>query len=313
MNTELQDHRRERGIPNSVFRTWKLSYDQMKEQDPRAAEMLSLMAMLDRQQIPETLLRRQGEGDLEFLTGLGILDGLSLITKEVGKETLTVHRLVQLSVHVWLEQHQQKVRYEEEALALIADTFPNGEHENKKICESLLPHAQSVLRYETVSEKNRIQRGKLLYNIGWFDWRQGRYDVAYERVSEAHNLNEKLLGQDDIETLGSLSLLGLVVQYQGKYEAAEEMNRRALEGREKVLGMEHPSTLISVSNLAGVLRTYLPQKSKGSILITSRNRDAVSRLTGRPDRVLKIEQLGKDDARNLLRKKLPNDKSDEED
>jgi hypothetical protein len=114
-------------------------------------------------------------------------------------------------------------------------------------------------------------------------------------------------------SMTSVSNLALVFRYQGKYEEAEEMNRRALEGSEKVLGMEHPSTLISVSNLAGVLRTYLPQKSKGSILITSRNRDAVSRLTGRPDRVLKIEQLGKDDARNLLRKKLPNDKSDEED
>jgi hypothetical protein len=44
LSMELQDHRREREIPNSVFRTWKLSYNQMREQEPRAATLLSLMA-----------------------------------------------------------------------------------------------------------------------------------------------------------------------------------------------------------------------------------------------------------------------------
>lgn len=64
---------------------------------------------------------------------------------------------------------------------------------------------------------------------------------------------------------------------------------------------------------SAALSTYLPQKSTGSVLITSRNRDAASRLTGRAERVLKIEQLNTDDTQDLLQKKLPNDKSNEED
>lgn len=86
------------------------------------------MAMFERQQIPELLLRRREERDVDFVTASGALDGLSLITREVGKETFAMHRLVQLSVHVWLEQRNEKARYEEEALAVLADKFPKGEY-----------------------------------------------------------------------------------------------------------------------------------------------------------------------------------------
>jgi hypothetical protein len=82
-------------------------YNQIREQEPRAAEMLSLIAMLD-QQIPELLLRECNESDIELFTAIGSLNRLSSITKEIDKETFTIHRWVQLSVHFWLEQHNRR-------------------------------------------------------------------------------------------------------------------------------------------------------------------------------------------------------------
>ena len=255
LRTELQDHRRERGFPNSVFRTWKLSFDLIREREPRAAEMLSLMAMLDRQKIPETLLRRKGERDIDFVAAIGTLNSLSLITKEVGKATFAIHRLVQLSVHVWLEQHNEKQRYATEALALLADRFPSGEHENRETCELFLPHTQAVLQLQFVSQSSTIHRATLLRNIGWFDWRQGRYDLAHKKNLEAYEINRERLGAEHPDTLITASILASVLGDQGKYEEAEEMNRRALEGYGKVLGAEHPYTLTSVANLATALRS----------------------------------------------------------
>jgi tetratricopeptide (TPR) repeat protein len=254
LRTELQDHRRERGFPNSIFRTWKLSFDLIREQEPQAAAMLSLMAMLDRQKIPETLLRRKDERDINFVTAIGTLNGLSLITKEVGKETFAIHRLVQLSVHVWLEQHNEKQRYAMEALALLADRFPNGEHENRETCELFLPHTQAVLQHQFVSQSSTIHRATLLRNIGWLDWRQGRYDLAHKKNLEAYEINRERLGAEHPDTLVIVSILASVLRGQGKYEEAEKMSRRALEGYEKVLGADHPHTLTSVDNLANVLR-----------------------------------------------------------
>ncbi|KAI9766778.1 MAG: hypothetical protein M1840_006253 [Geoglossum simile] len=61
LTTELVDPRRQQGTPSSVFLTWKLSFDQISKEEPRAAEILSLMAFLDGQGIPEGVSpRREG-------------------------------------------------------------------------------------------------------------------------------------------------------------------------------------------------------------------------------------------------------------
>jgi len=48
LDEDLPDPRRYPTSENSVIRTWKLSFDQIAKQRPRAAELLSLMAVLDR-------------------------------------------------------------------------------------------------------------------------------------------------------------------------------------------------------------------------------------------------------------------------
>ena len=254
LSQELQDPRRPRGFPNSVFRTWKLSFDQILAQEPPTAKLLSLMVMLDPQRIPEKLLRRPAEREVDFRMAIGTLDGFALISQEIGGETYAIHPLVQASVHYWLEQRSEKGHYAGQALQLLAEEFPNGEHEHKETCESMLAHAQAVLCHKCISEDDMRHRAALLYNIGWFNWRQGRYVSAYEAASESYNIYQERAEDVANARLNGLSLLALVLRGQGKYEAAEEMNRRALKGREKVLGVKHPDTLTSVSNLAGVFR-----------------------------------------------------------
>jgi hypothetical protein len=57
LDKELNGPRRNEESVNSVFRIWKVSFDQISQQRPRAAELLSLPAMLDRQGIPRFLLK----------------------------------------------------------------------------------------------------------------------------------------------------------------------------------------------------------------------------------------------------------------
>jgi hypothetical protein len=169
--------------------------------------MLSLMAMLDRQQIPEKLLRKDDDEDLEVSNAIGTLYGLFLITKGVTEETLSMHRLVQLSIHAWLEQHDQKAYYAEDALTFLAKTFPNGEHENRQACETLYPHAQAALLNRYVSRASLKSRATLLCHISWFDWRQGRYNQSYKMSLEICRINQEILSQHDPQTLLGLSLL----------------------------------------------------------------------------------------------------------
>ncbi|KAI4126843.1 MAG: hypothetical protein LQ347_004817, partial [Umbilicaria vellea] len=224
---DLQDHRRQRGFPNSVFRAWKILFKQMLKQDPLAAELLSLIAMLDPLRIPQTLLERSAEKKIDFWTAI---------------------------MHYWLEQRSEKADYTGKALRLLAEELPSGEHKHRETCELMLAHAQAVLRYDCVVKDDLGHRAALLYSLGSFDWRQGRYISAYRGASEAYEINRKRSGEAATVTLDSLSLLAFVLTCQGKYEAAEKENRQALDGYDKVLGDEHPDTLISVYNLACLLR-----------------------------------------------------------
>jgi hypothetical protein len=180
LNKSLPDNRRDDEASNSVLQTWKLLFDQIQRQHPRAAQMFSLMAVLDRQGIPKFLLQRDKERESELIIVLEVLQAFSLITAESGGETFILHRLVQLFTISWLELQNEKEHLQEEALQLLSTNFPNGEYKNRKICEILSPHAQIILNYYYTSDSSLLHLATLLYNSAWFEWRQGRYNIAHQ-------------------------------------------------------------------------------------------------------------------------------------
>jgi tetratricopeptide (TPR) repeat protein len=200
-------------------------------------------------------IAKKGERDVDFSSAVGALHDLSLITKEVEEDKFSIHRLVQLSIHAWLEQHHQKVYYSEHALQMLAEKSPREKYETDRgqTCVALYPHVQAILQYRYISESSMESLGDLLHKISLFDLQQGRYDLAYARIPQAYDLGRKLRGEDDCDTLARLSLLGLTAKSQGKYKAAEECFWQALGGQKKVLGMEHEDTLATILNLASVL------------------------------------------------------------
>src|SRR5436190_23859919 len=123
---DLRDHQ----VPNSVISTWKLSYDQIRKQNPRAAELLSIISVFDRQSVPEFILRKKNDSVVNFWMALRTLKAFALITANVEGKSFEMHRLVQLSIKKWLETNGEMERWKGEALQLLSLSFPNGEHEN---------------------------------------------------------------------------------------------------------------------------------------------------------------------------------------
>lgn len=262
LSQELQDTRRPRGFPNSVFRTWKLSFDQILSKEPWTARLLAVIAMLDPQRIPKKLLRPLAEREVDFRMAIGTLSGFALISHGVDGETYSIHPLVQASLHYWLEQRSQKVDVASQALQLLAHEFPDGTYEHRETCESMLAHAQAVLCHECVSDNHILKRALLLYKVGSFSYTQGRYASAYREAFEAYTIYKEFSGEDASNTLQSLTLLALVLRDQGEYDIAEKMSRQALKGYEKTMGIEHPSTLSTVDAMASVYRRALEGREK---------------------------------------------------
>ena len=107
LNEDLGDLRRDKESENSVVKTWKISFDLISEREPRAAEILSLMAVLDRQSILESLLRNPSDQTVGFMKALGTLLAFSLIKAGRDGAGYQLHRMVQLATQNWLQMQDQ--------------------------------------------------------------------------------------------------------------------------------------------------------------------------------------------------------------
>jgi hypothetical protein len=92
---------RDQDIPNAVAISWMLSFDPIRQHNPRAANILSLMTFFDRQAIPESLLKDTNETSLSSTGAIGKLLAFSLITKNVISTQYDVHRIAHLISQAW--------------------------------------------------------------------------------------------------------------------------------------------------------------------------------------------------------------------
>lgn len=261
LEQEYYDPGRDLDTQNSIFLTWKISFDQIRRQKSRAADILSLMAVVDRQSIPVMLLRTITESNVDFDTAMGNLKAFSLVTEEKTGAVYSVHRLVQLSMQRWLELQHAQIEWYEKALNAAHECCPeHGGYESWAIWEMLYPHAQIVLGFSLESEVCLLQRASVLYRVSHYENLQGQFRAAFEKILESLRIQRALLGDKHVDTLRSMNLLALIFSGLQKYDEAEETNRQTLKLREEVLGEEHPATWESRSNLAS---TFVRQKKLG--------------------------------------------------
>ncbi|KAM0272873.1 hypothetical protein ACHAQH_008539, partial [Verticillium albo-atrum] len=103
LSEEFEADGRDSETPRAVTETWIISFEQIREQNAFAGELLSLMGFFDRQAIAAEFLAfysHQHDGDrdeIEMTKALGVLKAFSLVT-EANDQTFDIHRLVQ---HFW--------------------------------------------------------------------------------------------------------------------------------------------------------------------------------------------------------------------
>ena len=248
------DLRRCPGVPNSVIRTWQISFLKIKERKAAAANLLSRMCFLDRQGIPEFLFYDEnGELSLDFEEEVEMLIKFSFVTTEKERKTFTIHRLVQLATTNWITIHGEigeVGRIQEHVLGLVWRHYPDGEYEDWKKCELLEPHAQIVSAYTFDSKNFKLQQASILHKNAWYAIGQGRFKISEEKNSRALTLRKSCLRVDHPATLASLSLLAKTYFKEGYWDKAEKLEVEVLEKTKRVLKADHPDTLTSMANLA---------------------------------------------------------------
>ena len=146
------DLRRDPDIPNAVITTWRISFEHIRSRNPFAAEVLSLLGVLDRQHIPRYILNSLKPDQLEVDEALSQLIAHCLVKSEINREFLEIHPLVEAALHAWMSGCEKLAHWLRVATIIFDQVFPKDLHGNVgnwSRCNLLVPHALKVIQTST--------------------------------------------------------------------------------------------------------------------------------------------------------------------
>ena len=258
LKQDVGDSRRDGRASNSIIATWQISFEYIRQEVPRAARLLSLMSLFDRQGIPESILQSHYEIEYEdelanFEDDIYTLMSFSLVKMSTDSKQFEMHRLVQLSTKKWLELRHELENWKEKYAILLNYNYPTNTYYNWAECQALFPHVQAAVGCRPASEEPLEEWANVLYKASRYASEMGQFNIAQEMDRNALETREIILGLEHPKTLSTACNLGWVLYKQGKYQEAEVMQRQTLERQEMVLGPEHLDTLLSLNNLGLLL------------------------------------------------------------
>ncbi|PVH82050.1 TPR-like protein [Cadophora sp. DSE1049] len=247
--------RRERSL-ESVATTWIVSFNYIREQSPRAAEILSLMSVLDRQSIPMSLIIGDDENETLFDIAIGYLDNFSLITMNEGRKSCSMHRLVQAVTNEWLASGEIEwyQKWGSVALKILSERFPDGKFESWPTCSTYMPHVRTVLSLDVaIDTSNILARANLLSHTSLYLFYSSKYANAKADAQESLVLYQSIFPQVCVDSLRVQDQMALILHHLGHDSSAEDLYRQTLLGLEELLGPKHLDTIRTVANLAYII------------------------------------------------------------
>lgn len=262
---KLLEHRfvdtgREARSLESVATTWLMSFQQIKSENPRAANLLFVMSLMDRQSIPSSLIMAENENLVEFEEAVGTLVAYSFVSVDDSGINYSMHRLVQTVTRAWLEDdHGDRLVIESQALGLLSSRFPDGEFETWETCSQYLPHAESVLFHtlESQVDTQRLNAAELLTNLAWYFKGQGKFDLARANTEQALEILRRAGTEETRNFLRAKRMFATILDLQGHPEEAIELFREVLKAEEILYGPDDLETLETVDELAKTLANTL--------------------------------------------------------
>jgi hypothetical protein len=273
LRSDKGDLGRQDGVSNSVVVTWQVTFEQIRREQPRAANLLSLMSQFQARNIPEIMLHSyddddttpeedsdidsiaigsESDGEMErndFENDMDVLRGYSLVSvSAVG--LCEMHSLVQFCTRLWISEFGNPARWSRLFMKLAADHFPSGAFDTWAVCQSLLPHIEPLLERKLREESIVNSWSQVLTNVSWYMLMIGEYSRAEMLAESAVEARRCILGFDHPHTLTSMANLAATYRDQGRWEEAEKLEVEVMETRKSKLGLDHPDTLTSMANLA---------------------------------------------------------------
>ncbi|PMD56971.1 uncharacterized protein K444DRAFT_565764 [Hyaloscypha bicolor E] len=253
----------------TLYSTWQLSFNHVKQQNELSAKLLQLWAYFDNQDIWFELLRHSDSEDpnwireltkdeLSFNSAVRVLCNHGLADANVDSQGwiessgYSMHGCVHSwTVHVLNQEWNQGLA--RLALKFVGSHVPANEADKWWLTQRrLLKHAARCSYMILSGVVTGVDIEWVCLHLGNLYQQQGKLSDAEKMYLRARQGYEKALGPKHTSTLGTVNNLGILYENQGKLGEAEKMYVRALQGYEVARGPKHLSTLDTVNNL-GIL------------------------------------------------------------
>jgi Tfp pilus assembly protein PilF len=278
----LQDY------PNrSVWTTWAISYQAIREKHEATADLLLLWSFLDNKDLWHGLfaaacassgvvarmlagwIGELASSEIRFSGAMQLLRNYSLVEEVADTSSYATHPVV----HQWAQHSQSRcfaAQLSRLSVVTVGWSVPaSSSRDYATLQRRLLPHAQACSRQMAKKETGRNYRldddnhGALdedeqdtvldaIHLLGLLYADQGKLGEAEQMYERALRGKEEALGPTHTSTLDTVNNLGALYADQGKLGKAEQMYERALRGKEEALGPAHTSTLDTANNLGAL-------------------------------------------------------------
>jgi tetratricopeptide (TPR) repeat protein len=253
----------------TLYSTWQISFDRVREQNKLSAMLLRLWAYFDSHDLWFELLRNTDaddpewirkltEDEMDFHAAMRVLSDHGFVEVEMSSQEQFESRGYSIHgcVHSWtihvLNQFWDHTM-EKLSLKLVASHVPEKATAQWWVTQRrLLQHATRCT--DRILNDSIANEGmeESLQNLGSLYADQGKLDQAEKMYQRALQGWEKSLGPDHASTITTVNSLGNLHIRQSKLDEAEKMFQRALQNLEITQGPDDISTLSTVNNLGNL-------------------------------------------------------------
>ena len=240
----------------TLYSTWQISFDNIKQWNPLSANLLRLWAYFDNQDLWFELLRHSDSEDPEWLreltkdelsfdgavrvlSNLGLVEVATSSQEWIESKGYSIHGCV----HSWtIHALNQEWNCDLARLAVkfVGAHVPTEEEGQLWLIQRrLLQHAARCSYMFSNSLVANDGLADECHNLGLLYADQGKLVEAEQMYQRALQGYEKAWGPDYTSTLFMVNNLGNLYRNQGKLVEAEQMYQQALLGYEKVWGPDH--------------------------------------------------------------------------
>ncbi len=257
-----------RGKPDSVYpysvsTTFALSFKQVEQIHPAAAELLRLCAFLHPDAIPELLIV-QGEAHLGSVLGPVVIDPLqlnevfailgrfSLIRRSLDTHTVALHRLLQVVLRSLMDEQTQQI-WAERTILIVNQMLPEIQKNHNWSNEQVyFPQVHGCLALIQSFCIVSLEAGRLLCQTGIFLREVCRYPEAEAMQKKSREIFTQVLGTEHVLIALTLNELATIYARQGEYPRAEHLYVQALELYKRLPGSGQAEIAQTLKDLAEV-------------------------------------------------------------